>query len=352
MKVVIGPGVGGFALSQAALDYMIARGHAGAIAELARYTELADEGWSPGGDNFPGIDIARHDPLLIEVVETLGSESFGINVELQILEIPDGTDYIIDCGDDMAEYIAERHCTWHYDAESTNSTHMSDKTRVVTKQPIQPIVGDENHILRFKQNAIVRHLLDHGGIDLNAIGRMDFSDEDRAQFAQLIGYSICGFSELPYASEEVIEAVMRQANKVIGSGADPSAEMPGFRVPPEGWGTGWSAGTLMSIPEGSVLLDGCPVPEGFIDRIAGTVVVPLGLEVNTDTLPDSDRLFQVWVSHEGLPQVRYLTLNDLDMTDSEWDALSGEDKDALMRDIAIGPVNWGWGELIKDEGNG
>lgn len=75
-----------------------------------------------------------------------------------------------------------------------------------THHPIQPIGKDEHGVVRFKKNAIVCYLLDNGGIDLNAIARLQFSREDREQFAQLIGYSVCGASDLSYVSSEVIEA--------------------------------------------------------------------------------------------------------------------------------------------------
>ena len=77
---------------------------------------------------------------------------------------------------------------------------MNDKTH-----PIQPLVTDEQGVIRFKSNAIVRHLLDAGGIDLNQIAILDFSREDREQFAQLIGYSHSGASDLSYMSNEVLE---------------------------------------------------------------------------------------------------------------------------------------------------
>lgn len=35
------------------------------------------------------------------------------------------------------------------------------------KNPMQPIVFDEHKVIRFKDNKIVRYLLDNGGIDLN-----------------------------------------------------------------------------------------------------------------------------------------------------------------------------------------
>jgi len=64
------------------------------------------------------------------------------------------------------------------------------------KHPIQPLEKDEHGTLRFKQNNIVRHLLDDGPFDMNSIAFKDFSKEDRRQFAQLIGYSLNGYGEL------------------------------------------------------------------------------------------------------------------------------------------------------------
>ena len=38
---------------------------------------------------------------------------------------------------------------------------------------------------------------------MNHLARVPgFSDEDRAQFAQLIGYKLCGFAELSYVTDE------------------------------------------------------------------------------------------------------------------------------------------------------
>jgi hypothetical protein len=67
---------------------------------------------------------------------------------------------------------------------------------------MQPTVIDGHGVLRFKQNAIVRFLLDAGPHDLNQLGVMQFSEEDRRQFAQLIGYSVCGYEELFPDEEE------------------------------------------------------------------------------------------------------------------------------------------------------
>lgn len=72
----------------------------------------------------------------------------------------------------------------------TTKPKASKDKRDALPHPIQPVAEDAHGIVRFKQNAIVVHLLEHGGIDLNTIARLPFSDEDREQFTQLIGYSI------------------------------------------------------------------------------------------------------------------------------------------------------------------
>lgn len=72
--------------------------------------------------------------------------------------------------------------------------------------PLQPLHLDKDGTLRFRGNAIVRHLLARGGIDLNALSRLDFSREDWEQFAQLIGYSHSGAGQLSYFSDEAWQA--------------------------------------------------------------------------------------------------------------------------------------------------
>lgn len=70
------------------------------------------------------------------------------------------------------------------------------------KHPIQPLQLDDKGVLRFKENKIVRHLIDSGSIDLNALARLDFPREDREQLAQLIGYSLSGFADLSYVTDD------------------------------------------------------------------------------------------------------------------------------------------------------
>jgi len=84
----------------------------------------------------------------------------------------------------------------------SNGKSKEDK-RDKLSHPIQPVALDKHGTLRFKENAIVNYILDNGGIDLNHIAMQGFSEEDHQQFAQLIGYSVSGFGDLSYASDEI-----------------------------------------------------------------------------------------------------------------------------------------------------
>lgn len=83
--------------------------------------------------------------------------------------------------------------------------------KVSEKQPTQPVILCGDGVVRFKENAIVRYLLDkatkHKTTDLNEIASLSFSNEDRIQFAQLIGYSLSGFSDLSYVDDETWDTV-------------------------------------------------------------------------------------------------------------------------------------------------
>lgn len=81
--------------------------------------------------------------------------------------------------------------------------------------PVQPLYKDEHGAQRFKKNAIIEYLLDNGGLDLNKLAVLPFSDEDREQFAQLIGYSLSGFGELSYVSDETFNRAARQVEEGI-----------------------------------------------------------------------------------------------------------------------------------------
>ena len=73
------------------------------------------------------------------------------------------------------------------------------------KQPLQPLYM-AGTVIRFHPNAVVQHLLDHGGLSLNDLAEVDLPREDMEQFAQLIGYSLSGFGDLSYVSDDTYEA--------------------------------------------------------------------------------------------------------------------------------------------------
>lgn len=79
------------------------------------------------------------------------------------------------------------------------------------KHPTQPLAEDEHGMLRFRPNRIVRFLLNTGRYDLNQLAEMSFPEEDRVQFAQLVGYSLSGFGELPYVSDKAYARAEKRA---------------------------------------------------------------------------------------------------------------------------------------------
>lgn len=83
--------------------------------------------------------------------------------------------------------------------------------------PMQPVGADDRGVVRFKPNKIVQKLLDFGqskGYGLNEIAVEAFEAEDRRQLAQLIGYSVGGYSGLSYVS--TLDAAMANAANANG----------------------------------------------------------------------------------------------------------------------------------------
>ena len=81
------------------------------------------------------------------------------------------------------------------------------------QHPVQPLYKDDGGVIRFRENAIVRFLLDAGPFALNQIALMPFDQNDREQFAQLIGYSLDGFGELSYVRTETYERAEAEGRK-------------------------------------------------------------------------------------------------------------------------------------------
>lgn len=83
------------------------------------------------------------------------------------------------------------------------------------RHPIQPLAEDAHGVVRFKPNAIVQYILEKGPFDLNHLACQKFSAEDREQFAQLIGYSLGGFGDLSYVSDETYSAAEKMYDQGV-----------------------------------------------------------------------------------------------------------------------------------------
>jgi len=83
------------------------------------------------------------------------------------------------------------------------------------EQGEQPLALGDDGVIRFRENRIIRLLLDGGPFDLNQIALMAFSDQERQQLAQLIGYSVSGYGDLTYAFGEPVERADRAVDIFI-----------------------------------------------------------------------------------------------------------------------------------------
>ena len=67
---------------------------------------------------------------------------------------------------------------------------------------LKPVIMIAKDIKMKDANAIVQHLFDtHPTCDMNHLARIGFTDDDRQQFAQLIGYSLSGYGDLSYVDD-------------------------------------------------------------------------------------------------------------------------------------------------------
>ena len=92
-KIVINACHGGFGLSDLAMRR---------YAEIKKIKDLK---------TLHVYDIRRDDPVLVQVVEELGEESYDRYADLKIVEIPEDVDWYIHEYDGL-EHVAERHRTW------------------------------------------------------------------------------------------------------------------------------------------------------------------------------------------------------------------------------------------------
>lgn len=94
---------------------------------------------------------------------------------------------------------------WQCDPCQARSTIERQNAKVVQGDGDQPIVVTEDGTVRFRENKIVRFLLDNAPFDINDLSKHDFGTRDWEIFMQLIGYSVCGYGELSCVSSASVE---------------------------------------------------------------------------------------------------------------------------------------------------
>ncbi|MFV5329600.1 hypothetical protein ACNHE6_18620 [Enterobacter roggenkampii] len=131
----------------------------------------------------------------------------------------------------LDELIDFRRCTFEYHSQQGNKVQTiihgvtltamlelrdrraamiqgAEPVKTAYELPMQPLVIDAHGTLRFKENPIIRALLDYAtehGYGLNEIAREEFDAKDQMQLAQLIGYSLSGYGTLSYVTDESYE---------------------------------------------------------------------------------------------------------------------------------------------------
>ncbi len=83
------------------------------------------------------------------------------------------------------------------------------------EHPPQPIVMVDR-VRRFRQNPIVRYLLDTNQHDLNKLFQVGhgqgWSNEDWSQVYQLIGYSVSGYAEMSFVTDAECKRVTQDGS--------------------------------------------------------------------------------------------------------------------------------------------
>lgn len=127
----------------------------------------------------------------------------------------------------MSDTDTCRGCGAEHYAEDLDESELCrvcrDREAKLDPHPSQQIRWDGKGVIRFRDNRIVRRLLDtHPTLDLHELTGMDFSQEDWMQFAQLIGYSVSGFGDLNYAAVRVVGPADEIAHAMAVEGAPES----------------------------------------------------------------------------------------------------------------------------------
>jgi len=111
-KIVINRCHGGFSLSDEAMKLYGKLAGWTLVAEIDKYGFTNFYRDSVGDGNYFGNhNIERDDPLLVQVLEQLGSKADGRYAKLKVVEVPDGVCWTLEEYDGL-EWVAETHRTW------------------------------------------------------------------------------------------------------------------------------------------------------------------------------------------------------------------------------------------------
>ncbi len=84
---------------------------------------------------------------------------------------------------------------------------------------MQPVVVAADGVIRFKQNQIIRDMLDlceKHGLGLNEIAMRDYEKDDRSQLMQLIGYSVSAYGNLSCSRAKHVMRADEKAETLVG----------------------------------------------------------------------------------------------------------------------------------------
>jgi hypothetical protein len=114
MKIVINTDYGGFGLSDQAFKLYLE------LSNIEYTTQQPEEPsilqgslhfYDAKGNYLSYYDIPRNDPKLVQVVETLGEQSWGNFANLKVVDIPDGVTWELHEYDGI-ECVREIHRVW------------------------------------------------------------------------------------------------------------------------------------------------------------------------------------------------------------------------------------------------
>ena len=109
IKVVYNARHGGFGISEEAAKWLYSRGHTGAARLIGYNLEIDDDMWYSSS-----FACDRHDPLLVECVETLGVAANDVCAKLKIDTLKHGNRYMIDEYDGMERVMEPEDIKWRY----------------------------------------------------------------------------------------------------------------------------------------------------------------------------------------------------------------------------------------------